>query len=129
VMAVKLGGVTGVPPCCADTSVVTVTSNPPTALSLITQPGGAVSGTAFTQQPVVEIVDALDRLVTQSGVMVTVSIQSGTGTLSGTTTVATDGQGQAVFSGLAITGSGSFTLSFSSPGMTSVNSALLTVTP
>jgi hypothetical protein len=129
VIATQLGGVTGVPPCCADTSVVTVTLNPPTALAMVAQPGGAVSGTVFTQQPVVELQDALHRLVTQSGVVVTASIASGAGTLGGTTTVSTDGQGQAVFSGLFITGTGTFTLAFTSPGLTAVTSATLTVTP
>jgi hypothetical protein len=129
VVATQLGGVIGVPPCCADTSVVTVTTNPPTALVLVTQPGGAKSGAVFTQQPVVELVDALNRQLAQSGVAVTVSILSGTGTLGGTTTLTTDGQGQAVFSGLSITGTGSFTLTFTSPGLISVNTASLTVAP
>jgi hypothetical protein len=43
--------------------------------------------------------------------------------------VSTDGQGQAVFSGLFITGTGTFTLAFTSPGLTAVTSATLTVTP
>ncbi|MFI5372521.1 MAG: hypothetical protein ACHQ52_13260 [Candidatus Eisenbacteria bacterium] len=129
VIATQLGGVTGTPPCCADTSVVTVTANPPAVLALTTQPGGAVSGVAFTQQPIVELLDLLDRPLAQSGVSVTASILSGTGTLGGNLTVTTDGQGHAVFSGLSITGAGNFTLTFSSPGLTSVNSALLSVSP
>jgi hypothetical protein len=129
VIATQLGGAIGNPPCCADTSVVTVTNNPPAGLSLTTQPGGAVSGTVFTQQPIVELVDGLGRQLAQSGVEVTVAILSGTGALGGTATITTNGQGQAVFSGLSITGTGSFTLAFSSPGLTAVNSALLTVSP
>ena len=129
VIATQLGGVSGTPPCCADTSVVTVSANPPAGLALTTQPGGASSGIAFTQQPIVELLDGLDRPLALSGVQVTVSILSGTGALGGTPTVTTDGQGRAVFSGLSITGTGSFTLSFSSPGLTSVNSALLSVSP
>lgn len=129
VIATQLGGVTGSPPCCADTSVVTVTNNPPAGLSLTTQPGGAVSGTAFVQQPIVNLLDGLGRQLAQSGVEVSVAILSGAGALGGATTITTDGQGQAVFSGLSITGTGSFALTFSSPGLTAVNSAVLTVSP
>jgi len=128
VIATQLGGLTGTPPCCVDTAVVTVTANPPTALEMVAQPGGAASGKAFTQQPVVEVVDALDRQLLMSGVVVTVSIASGTGALTGTTTVTTDSNGRAVFSGLGITGTGTFTLSFTSPGLTSVTSGTFTVT-
>ncbi len=129
VIATQLGGLTGIPPCCVDTAVVTVTANPPVGLQMVTQPGGAVSTMAFTNQPVVEVVDALDRQLLQPGVVVTVSIASGTGTLGGTTRVATDGNGRAVFTDLNIGGVGTFTLSFSSPGLTSVTSSSFTVAP
>ena len=128
VIATQLGGLQGTPPCCVDTAVVTVTANPPTALQMVTQPGGGSSGVAFTNQPAVEVVDALDRQLLQSGVPVTVAIATGTGTLGGTTTIVTDGNGRAVFSGLEIVGSGTFTLQFTSPGLTSVTSGSFTVT-
>jgi len=127
VTATQLGGLVGTPPCCVDTAVVTVTANPPTALQMVAQPGGATSTMAFTNQPVVEVVDALDRQLLQSGVPVTAAIASGTGTLGGTTTIVTDGNGRAVFTDLDIVGSGSFTLTFTSPGLTSVTSASFTV--
>ena len=129
VIATRLGGLTGIPPCCADSSVVTVTANPPVALAMVAQPGGAASTVAFTNQPVVEVVDALDRQLLQSGVVVTATIASGTGTLGGTTSVTTDGNGRAVFTDLNIGGTGTFTLSFSSPGLTPVASASFTVSP
>ena len=129
VFATDVGGPSGVPPCCTDTSVVTVTTNPPTALTLLAEPGGAVSGQAFAQQPVVELLNGLSQVVVESGVTVSVAIASGTGTLTGTTTITTDGNGRAVFTDLAITGSGTVALQFTSPGLTAVTSATLTVSP
>jgi len=127
VIATTLGGLVGSPPCCVDTAVVTVTANPPTALQMVTQPSGATSGTAFTNEPVVEVVDALDRQLLQAGVMVTAAIGSGNGTLGGTTTVTTDSNGRAVFTDLFIVGSGAFTLKFTSPSLTSATSASFNV--
>ncbi len=128
VVATQLGGLQGTPPCCVDTAVVTVTANPPTGIQMVAQPGGGTSGTAFANQPVVEVVDALDRQLLVSGVAVTAAIATGSGTLGGTTTITTDGNGRAVFSDLEIVGSGSFTLQFTSPGLTSVTSGSFTVT-
>lgn len=113
----------------ADTSGVTVTTLPPTALVLVTQPGGAVSGVPFTQQPVVELRNAQNQPVQQSGVVVTASKATGTGTLSGPLSATTDGQGRAVFVGLEITGTGPYTIAFAAPGLTTVTSATLTVAP
>jgi len=127
VIATSLGGLQGTPPCCVDTSVVTVTTNPPTGLEMVAQAGGATSGVAFTNQPVVEVVDALDRQLLQSGVAVTAAIASGSGTLGGTTTVLTDTNGRAVFTNLEIVGTGTFTLQFTSPGLTSVTGGSFSV--
>ncbi|MBL0171944.1 MAG: hypothetical protein IPP90_14730 [Gemmatimonadaceae bacterium] len=71
-------------------------------------------------------VDA-DGFPTSSEVPVTVTIASGNGTLAGTTTVNTR-SGSAGFSNLIIQGSGAFTLRFSSPGLTSVDSNPISVT-
>ena len=127
VTATTLGGLVGTPPCCMDTSVVTVTANPPTALQMVAQPGGATSNAAFTNQPVVEVVDALDRQLLQAGVQVTAAVASGNGSLGGTTTVTTDSNGRAVFTDLFIVGNGATTLQFTSPGLTPVTSASFNV--
>ncbi len=97
------------------------------AMAVTTQPAGAVSGSVFTTQPVVEVRDATGAKVTTATNAVTVSIASGTGTLSGTTTVNAVG-GVATFSGLKITGSGPFTLKFSSSGLADVTSVSFNVT-
>ena len=79
---------------------------------ITTQPSGAVNGVALTTQPVVKIVDANGNTVTGFTGNVVASIATGTGTLSGTTTVAAS-SGSATFTDLVITGTaGDFTLTF-----------------
>jgi Bacterial Ig-like domain (group 1) len=87
---------------------------PPPARILLLQapPGLAQNGILFDRQPVVGVLDADNEPVAE--VDVTVSIASGAGLLSGTTTVATDGEGRAAFGDLSILGAaGSRTLRFS----------------
>jgi endo-1,4-beta-xylanase len=109
----------------ADTALVTVTTIPPTGLGLITQPGGAISGVPFTPQPVVELRSAQNQPVQRSGVVVTVSKASGTGSLGGTLSATTNTQGRATFAGLQIIGTGPHTIVFAAPGLSSVTSATL----
>lgn len=106
----------------ADSSGVTVTALTPTGLALSTQPGGAVSGVAFTQQPVVELRNSQNQPVAQAGVVVAASIATGSGTLGGALTATTNGQGRAGFATLAIVGSGTFTLDFTAPGLAKATS-------
>jgi hypothetical protein len=97
-----------------------------THVAVTTQPAGAVSGANFTTQPVVAIRDAQGATVAGSSVAVTATISSGTGTLSGTTTVFAV-NGVATFTNLRITGSGSHTLALSSPGLTGTMSVAFNV--
>lgn len=84
----------------ADSAVITI------------EPSGAVSGVALTAQPEVKIVDASGNTVTGFTGNVVATIAPGTGTLSGTTTVAAS-SGIATFTNLEITGTaGDFTLTF-----------------
>jgi hypothetical protein len=85
---------------------------PATQLLVSGQPSGAESGVPFTAQPVVELLDATNNIVVGATNTVTVSIASGTGTLSGATTVSALG-GVATFTDLKIAGSGPVTLAFS----------------
>jgi hypothetical protein len=67
--------------------------------------------------------------MSQSGVVVTASIASGTGTLDGTLTAQTNAGGTAAFTNLALTGSaGTYTLRFAAPGMLPALSAAITLT-
>jgi hypothetical protein len=113
-----------------DTSAtITLTVGAATQLTIETQPSGtATNGVAFAQQPVIRLRDSGNNFVSQSGVSVTAAIASGPGTLGGTTTVATDVNGTASFTNLVITGTaGSYTLSFTAPGLTGATSSTITL--
>ncbi|HXI63985.1 MAG TPA: Ig-like domain repeat protein [Gemmatimonadales bacterium] len=115
----------------ATSSTITITAGAATQLAVTTQPSSsASSGTAFTQQPVVQMEDASGNPVSQSGTLVTATIASGPAgaTLSGATAT-TGAGGAASFSGLAISGpTGSYTLSFGATGLTAVPSGAITLT-
>ncbi|CAN2229088.1 hypothetical protein MCERE85_01423 [Candidatus Nanopelagicaceae bacterium] len=95
---------------------------PATKALMTTQPSGAVSGAAFTTQPVVRVTDVDGNTNTSFTGNVVASIASGTGTLGGTTTVAAV-SGVATFTNLVITGTlGNFTLRFTPASLTPVTS-------
>ena len=99
-----------------------------TAAEITTQPTGAASGSQLAIQPVIRIIDASGNTVTSSTVSVVASIASGTGTLSGTTSV-TAVAGVATFTDLVITGTaGAFTLTFTPTSLTSATSNSITIT-
>ena len=102
-----------------------------TQLTVTTQPSTtAQSGAAFAVQPAVQLRDAAGNAVARAGVVVTAAIATGGGTLGGTATASTDAAGLATFAGLAVSGTaGSRTLTFSSPGLTSVTSGAIAITP
>ena len=84
----------------------------PGSALIYTQPAGARTGVAFTQQPVIHIRNSSGVLDTSFTGDVIATIATGTGTLSGTTTVAAVA-GVATFTNLAITGTaGAFALTF-----------------
>jgi len=94
------------------------------ALAITTEPQGAPSGSALGTQPVIRIIDAGGNTVTTSTANVVVSISSGTGTLSGTTTVSAV-SGVATFTNLVITGTaGAYTLTFGADGLTGATATL-----
>ncbi len=104
------------------TGALSTTSNPfsissgtATHLVFSTQPSGAVAGSAFTGQPVVQVRDAAGNLVTtgpDATTAVTLTLTSGSGTLLGSQSVAASG-GIAAFAGLEIDTIGSKVLSAS----------------
>ena len=74
-------------------------------LAITTPPSAAASsGDVFTQQPVIQLRDGSNNVLSQAGVEVTVAIASGGGTLRGTLTAITDASGVATFNDLAIIG-------------------------
>jgi hypothetical protein len=98
----------------------------PTQLTVGTQPGGAVNGVNFAAQPTIVVRDALGSVVLGASVQVTATLASGTGALSGTTTIAAI-NGVATFTNLRITGTGPHSLTFSSPGLASATSSVFSV--
>ncbi len=68
-------------------------------------PAIATSGEPLSPQPALRLEDADGTPVAREGVIVTVQIASGGGTLTGATTAASDAEGHVAFSDLAIRGS------------------------
>jgi hypothetical protein len=95
----------GDPLTAANSAPFTVVAGPATKIAFTTQPGNGASGSPFSTQPVVTLLDANNNTVTGTGQTVTIAIQSnpGGGTLSGTTSLAVNtGTGQASFTNLSI---------------------------
>jgi hypothetical protein len=91
-------------------------------LVVVTQPSSqADNGVALGQQPVIRAEDASGDPM-PAGVPVTAAAQGAT--VTGTSTVETDAEGLAHFTGIALTGpSGNYRLSFSAPDLTGVESS------
>ncbi|MEP7176342.1 MAG: galactose oxidase-like domain-containing protein [Gemmatimonadales bacterium] len=98
-------------------------------LLLRTQPSStAQSGVEFAVQPVVQLQnpDGSDRA--ESGLAVTASLASGSGTLGGTLTRASGPDGSTAFTDLKLTGpAGAYTLRFTAAGTVPVVSATITI--
>jgi hypothetical protein len=88
----------------------------------VTQPAGAVSGLVLSSQPVIQVRDASNNLVTTSTAAVTVAIASGTGALLGTRTVNAV-RGVVTFTDLRIDGVGAHTLTFTATGFNAATSS------
>jgi hypothetical protein len=96
-------------------------------LRVRTQPANAMPGQPLTVQPVVEVTDDGGNIVSSSAVVVTASIATGSGSITGGTAPAVNGV--ATFTELAVIGQpGQRTLTFAAAGLVSVTSAAFTVT-
>ena len=101
-----------------------------TQLGLLVEPSASVvRGQVLGSQPVVQLRHASGGAVSQSGVLVSVAVASGAGTLGGTVSVATDADGRAAFSDLSISEVGEHQLVFSAEELAPVTSAVVEVTP
>ena|SRR5687768_13673536 len=109
----------------------TAASGSASRLAIVTQPGTPVqSGAAFNPQPAVRLTDAAGNPVNTSGIAVTASVSGSPAGVTLTNATAATSAGVATFSGLTVTGpAGTYTLVFSSPGLTSVTSASFTIPP
>src|SRR5439155_549763 len=107
---------------------ITLGAGVATQLALTTQLSAtAQSGAAFPQQPVVQLRDAADNPVSQSGTVVTATIASGPAGATLSSIWATTGpSGAATFSGLGISApTGSYTLRFDAGGVTGATSGTI----
>jgi len=100
------------------TQPITLGVGTATQLALTTQAGGAVSGSAFSTQPVVAIQDSGGNTVTSDSTSVVTMTVSAGATVVGTAT-ATASSGVATFSTVGIVAvAGSYTLTFASGSLT-----------
>ncbi|MHC4250171.1 MAG: hypothetical protein ACYS9X_13665, partial [Planctomycetota bacterium] len=108
-----------------------VYGGPPAGLAFTVEPGDVVAGEAFAPPLEVAVLDVYGNTVPYATDDVTLAIATdpGSGTLSGTTTVAATG-GVATFPDLSIdSAAGGYTLEATSGSLTSATSVALTVTP
>ncbi len=89
------------------------------ALGITTQPATtAANATVLSRQPVVRLLDGSGNAVSQTGVVVTATVVSGSLVLA-SAAATTNAQGIATFAGLAMTGlAGNYTFQFTSPSLT-----------
>jgi adhesin/invasin len=98
-------------------------------LQIATQPSSsAQNGSPLAVQPIIQVTDQNGNPVPQSGVPITATVTSGSGTLDNASAT-TNGSGRAEFSGLRITGMvDNYTISFSSAGLAGVTSNVISLT-
>ena len=114
-------GITNLP-----SSSFTITAGPANKLFFSQQPTGAASGATISPAVKVQIQDAAGNLVNTTAA-VALAMTSGTGTLSGTTSVAAVA-GEATFTNLSVNLAGAKTLTASSAGITNLPSSSFTIT-
>ncbi len=109
--------------------VVFTTTGVAAKLSIVTQPSAAaVSGVPLEQQPVLQLLDADGNAAARAGVLVTVQIATGGGSLGGSTSVPSDATGLVTYTDLSIRGEpGIRTLLFAADAFASAASAPIAV--
>ena len=113
-------------PCISgstDVSKVVKRSPIPTQLVWSTEPGNSLDGNTLSRQPVLKLESANGNVETTNNEDgVTVTLTSGSGTLSGTQTV-TLNAGVATFSNLSVTSPGDYTLTAACGGISSTSTS------
>jgi hypothetical protein len=90
-----------------------ISSGDAAEVRVVTAAGGAASGKAFTQQPVVETYDADGNLIREAGWVINATVSSGVATLTDTSAT-TDDAGRATFTDLTASGKmGDFAIAYS----------------
>ncbi|MEP7342572.1 MAG: right-handed parallel beta-helix repeat-containing protein, partial [Acidobacteriota bacterium] len=106
---------------------LTIVAGPPASLAFVQQPTNAPPNIPITPSVTVQLKDAFSNNVSQSGVSITVSLSSGTGTLAGTLTQMTNASGLATFNNLSIDQPGVKQLTASGSSLTSAVSNNFTI--
>ncbi len=108
----------------ATSGPISVTPGPVAQLVITQQPSSnVVNGVPFPQQPTVRAFDEWSNEI--DGVSVVATIESGEGTLAGTTAVTSSGAEGAMFTNLSVVGTGgAHTLRFSAGGATVTSSSV-----
>ena len=126
VLSASSGGLT-----VGTSNAITLTPAAASQLAFSTPPGGGVDGLTLSASPVVQVQD-LGGNVIASSVVVTLAINSapvGGGVLTCANNAVTSVAGVATFSNCVITGViGAYTLVATAPGLSSVTSAVITLT-
>ncbi len=107
---------------------VTITIGGATKLSFVQQPTNAEASAVISPAVTVQLKDAGDQNVQVPGVSITLTLSSGSGSLSGTVTRQTNASGLATFNDLSIGSAGQKQLTAASSGLSSAVSSLFTVT-
>lgn len=108
----------------ATSATFTVTVGAPAKLA-INQPNNTTSGTAFTTQPLVTVLDAGGNLTASTA---SITLTSSGGVLACTANPLAAVAGTATFAGCKITGAGSWTITAASAGLTSAVTTAITIT-
>lgn len=88
------------------------------------------NGAVMVPGPQAQLLDAAGNPVAQRGVLVSLSVAAGSGTLAGTTAIRTDDQGAAKFDSLVVTGApGPLSIRFSAPGVAAAVSREIQLAP
>nr|MBA4150764.1 VCBS repeat-containing protein [Verrucomicrobiota bacterium] len=106
----------------------TISAGAAAQLAFVQQPTDAASGVTIAPAVTVQLQDTYGNNVSSAGVDIVMAKSSGTGTLSGTATIATDANGLATFNDLSIELIGTKELTASSAGLTDAVSDPFTIT-
>jgi polygalacturonase len=101
----------------------------PASLVFTTQPIDTVAGQVITPAVTLQLLDAYGNNAPTNGIGVSLSLSSGSGTLSGTTSVNTDPGGQATFTNLSIDLTGTKQMAASASGLLGTTSRSEVILP
>lgn len=111
----------------ADSAAFTITNAPASALVFTTQPSEAAISTIIAPPVIVQLRDAYGNNVA-SNATISLTLTSGTGTLSGNASLATDAAGKSTFTNLSINLAGAKQLTAAKSGLTSIVSSAFDIT-